>query len=130
MIYEEIAEFEDAGIEDDDKAPDNHFLVMWCNEGLECVIPFDTGQAMMDKLLANDNGYEKKLGQQLFIMKIRAQANSQRHYEIYQLNTEAGIDQDTIESMFKDSPQFIVDLIREKGIKLYSDRVIGKPAII
>ena len=126
LIEEEI----DDEFEDDDEEPDNHFLVMWCSEGLECVIPIDNGQAMMDKLLDNDRNYEKELGKQLFMMKMRANANMQRHYEIYKLDTHCGIDKEMIEQMFEDSPQFIVDLIREKGVKLYSNRATGKPAII
>ena len=119
-------EFED----DFEDAPDNHFLVMWCCEGLECVLPINPGQAMLDKLLDKDYNHEKELGKLLVILKMRAMANTQRHYEIYQLRTSAGIDNETIEKMFEDCPQTIVDLIRGKGTQLYSNRAAGKPVII
>ena len=91
--------------------PDNRFLII--------------------KLEDNDVlPYEQKLGKQLFMMKIRAQVNTQRHYEIYSLTTDPGIDKETIEVMFEKSPQQIVDLIREKGVQLYSNRATGKPVII
>jgi hypothetical protein len=60
---------------------------------------------------------------------LRARANSQRHYEIYQFTTD-GIDMDDVKSMFEDNPQFIVNHIRKNGRKIYSDRFEIKNSVI
>jgi hypothetical protein len=53
------------------------------------------------------------------ILIMRATANVQRKYEIYLFETE-DLSTEVIEQSFRDSPQFIVDFIRENGYKLYS----------
>lgn len=104
----------------------NVFIVMWCNEGLECIVPVDPdleSNYCFDLVAGNPNpeGEAKKLSQILRILKMRARANSQRHYEIYIIET-VSISEDELRHLFKVSPQVIVDLIREKGKELYSDR--------
>jgi hypothetical protein len=121
--------------EDENKLSPNHFIIMWCSEGLECVVPYDQsklddGAFMLAKLEGNENKYAKELNRQLFFMNLRARANTQRHYEIYALETSGGITKETIENMFEETPQIIVDLIREKGRKVFSDRANQSPRII
>lgn len=59
----------------------------------------------------------------LDILILRARANPQRNYEIYTVTVEPDVSLKDIEQMFKDSPQEIVDLIRVRGHRLYSDRL-------
>lgn len=58
----------------------------------------------------------------LNMMMLRARMNSQRCYEIYSFHADPGIADDDIRILFKDNPQYIVDLIRKQGSKIYSDR--------
>ena len=57
----------------------------------------------------------------LQMLILRARANSQRAYEIYEFNST--IDYDELKEAFNDNPQPIVEWIRENGKKVYSDYV-------
>jgi hypothetical protein len=54
---------------------------------------------------------------------LRARYNSQRHYEIYTVTMDDSISEQDVRDMFENSPQGMADLIRERGHKMYSDRV-------
>lgn len=56
----------------------------------------------------------------LKMMKMRANVNSQRNYEIYFFNTVEDIDKEQILEAFNTQPQWIVDWIRENGDKVVS----------
>lgn len=58
----------------------------------------------------------------LDILILRARANPQRNYEIYTVTVDPDVSLKDIQAMFNDSPQEIVDLVRDRGNKLYSDR--------
>lgn len=66
----------------------------------------------------------------LDILILRARANPQRNYEIYTVQVEADVTLNDIKKMFKDSPQEIVDLVRARGHKLYSDRLYAEDRVI
>ena len=128
-VEEEILE-NDEPVED----VDNVFLVMWCNEGLECIIPVDMskigdGADMLAILEDRKNEYELKMSKTLNMMKLRARFNSQRHYEIYALRTAGDISKKNLESLFEHSPQSAANLIRERGAKLHSARATEKAVI-
>ena len=100
----------------------NHqFVIMWCNEGLEYEgdVTADQGKKAWSKL----KGEEYQGGMpNLLHMRLRAQYNSQRHYEIYFIGADEGITEGDIRDMFLSSPQTAADTIREKGECFYSDR--------
>jgi hypothetical protein len=87
-------------------------------------------QLMWDTLTAEDPGDVKKTvtaGDELnSIMQrilLRARINPQRHYEVYTIGMPGGTTEQDIRDMFEGSgAQYIVDLIREKGTKYFSDR--------
>jgi hypothetical protein len=111
---------------DEESSPEYNFLVMWCNEGLECVVELDMaklsdGAEMLAVLEDSENKYSKEINRLLFMLTLRAQANGQRNYEIYKLTT-TGINKAQIERMFETNPQGIVDLIREKGVNIYGSK--------
>jgi hypothetical protein len=113
----------------------NHFIIMWCSDGLECIIPLDLVQAgeqgeMLAKLEGRENTYAKEMARTLEMLQLRARVNFQRHYEIYTLTTEGSMDKPLLETLFETDPQMIVNLIREKGVKIFSDRAARKPTII
>ena len=66
----------------------------------------------------------------LDILILRARANPQRNYEIYTVQVEADVSLKDIRAMFKDSPQDIVDLVRARGHRLYSDRQYKEDRVI
>lgn len=95
------------------------FLAMWDIYGLETLINVSELEKKTSWAILQD---EKAPGLNLEYMKLRARYNAQRHYEIYTFNASEELDKETIETLFKENPQFIVDWIRVNGKKLYSDR--------
>ena len=61
---------------------------------------------------------------------LRARANPQRNYEIYTVQVEPDVSLKDIEDMFKTTPQEIVDLVRARGHRLYSDRHYAEDRVI
>ena len=97
----------------------NQFAVMWDCLGLECV------QQIPDPALATWAVLQDKKPEpppNILHWRLRAMCNLQRHYEIYILTTDATITRDHIREWFRDSPQAAAELIRERGVKFYSDR--------
>lgn len=64
------------------------------------------------------------------LLILRARANPQRNYEIYTVQVEPDVSLKDIQAMFKDSPQEIVDLVRARGHRLYSDRLYKEDRVI
>ena len=107
----------------------NHqFVVMWCNEGLEYVGDVTAEQGK--KAWAALKGEEHRGMPNLLHMRLRAQFNKDRHYEIYFVDAVDGITEDDIREMFRASPQTAADTIRELGECFYSDRVEERPVIV
>ena len=55
--------------------------------------------------------------------RLRAQANPQRHYEIYVVTIEPDITIDDLQEAFHNNPQGMADTIRRIGHRMYSDRM-------
>lgn len=114
-----------------------NYIAMWDNLGLECIFDVDAEMAQRDayekrklwNILKDEKMLEYRSSIPLQSLILRARANSQRHYEIYQFTTD-GIDMDDVKSMFEDNPQFIVNHIRKNGRKIYSDRFEVKNSVI
>ena len=103
-------------------------MIMWCNQGLEYV-----GDVTMEKYRTVWNklkGQESLPRHNLMHMRLRAQYNPQRHYEIYFVNVDDEITEQNITEMFEDSPQTAADIIRERGECFYSDRVKNSDLVI
>lgn len=56
-------------------------------------------------------------------LRLRAQYNTQRNYEIYIVEAVDGITADDIRGMFEADPQGAADTIRAKGTCFYSNRL-------
>ena len=99
----------------------NTFIVSWCEEGLETVQKIsDPEKAKMwsvlsGKPVSND-------AHMVWAITMRARANSHRHYEVYGITANAGITAEDIADMFDKDPQYAADLIRQKGVVVFSDR--------
>ena len=105
----------------------NRFVVMWDCNGLEAVEqlpdPADTTFALL-------KGTEPPKPPNIMHWRLRAQFNTQRHYEIYVFDTVKGITAEDIREMFEASPQTAADTIRGIGTVFYSDRQTQKAAIV
>lgn len=109
----------------------NIFLLSWDNTGIEAVINVSALEAETTWNILADKQSTTKIGSIVQHLMLRARYNSQRHYEIYTMQVEPGITEDDIREMFESNPQYSADLVRERGNKLYSDRVeTGKVKIV
>lgn len=107
----------------------HQFIIMWCNEGLEYIadITADNQRVMWESLQGRESprhAYANPLH-----LRLRAQYNSQRHYEIYFAEVEDGVTEEDIREMFNASPQAAADTIRIAGTCFYSNRAT-KEAVI
>ena len=93
---------------------------MWDCNGLEAVeqLPDDA-----ETTFALLKGTEPPKPPNILHWRLRAQFNTQRHYEIYVFDTVKGITKDDIVEMFEASPRTAADTIRRIGTVFYSDRV-------
>jgi hypothetical protein len=108
----------------------HHFVVMWCNEGLEYIgdITADNQRVMWESLQGRESPRHALANP--FHLRLRAQANPQRHYEIYFIGATDGITEDDIRNMFLSSPQTAADTIRAKGECFYSNRATQDRVVI
>ena len=105
----------------------NRFVVMWDCNGLEAVEqlpdPAETTFALL-------KGTEPPKPPNILHWRLRAQFNTQRHYEIYVFEATKGITKDDVVEMFEASPQTAADTIRRIGTVFHSDRQTQKAAIV
>jgi hypothetical protein len=118
------------------------YLLSWDNTGLEGVVEVDYDaldleqQNKVASILSDPDGRDpgsplaSYVSRNLSIMKLRARANTHRHYEIYLVPVADSITENDIRQMFEDTPQDAADLMRERGIKLYSDRANQNSIVI
>jgi len=104
----------------------NAYLVYWCEEGLESVVPI-TQYEQWDsentfRILNNQEPARNPLNQMIQNMLLRARCNQQRHYELYAVDCDMSISKEDIEQMFETDPQTAAELFRSRGHRLYSDR--------
>ena len=106
----------------------NAFLFMWDMHGIESIVPitryekWDQTQVMQILGGKQDRSEPNPLNITLNAMTLRARYNSQRHYEIYCIDCDESITEDDWAIMWDDDPQGCAELVRERGIKIYSDR--------
>lgn len=105
----------------------NRFAVMWDCNGLEAVEQIPDAAETTFALL---KGQEPPKPPNILHWRLRAQFNTQRHYEIYVFDTVKGITAEDIRDMFEASPQHAADTIREIGTVFHSDRQTRKAAIV
>jgi len=106
-----------------------HYLAMWDMLGLESLHDVDLHMKKYNEweqqkilaILKDQRIPNQPSGIPLQMMILRARANSQRAYEIYEFNSTIGYDE--LKEAFNDNPQPIVEWIRENGKKVYSDYV-------
>jgi hypothetical protein len=112
------------------------FVLSWDCTGLEaCINVSDIDKERMWDALksADDNpnkGRPHTVGSLVNMLMLRARFNTQRHYEIYAIDTDDSITACDLRELFEQDPQAGAELIRDRGRKLYSDRIdFGRVAI-
>ena len=95
------------------------WVLSWDQEGLEGVVLAYDPQWLMDSLAT---GKMPNINSVVTAMTLRARYNTHRHYEIYAINFDYEMTEEDIRNYFNENPQGFVDLIRERGHKMYSDR--------
>jgi hypothetical protein len=109
----------------------NHqFVIMWDCTGLEYIgdITADDQRVMWATLQGKES--PRRALANPHHLRLRAQFNPQRHYEIYIVEATDGITADDIRDMFEADPQMAADTIRRLGTVFYSDRATQKAAIV
>jgi hypothetical protein len=109
---------------------------MWDMNGLEHLINLTDFEKEVDawekkkvwSTLQGQQFVEPKPNIPLQPLIMRAKYNSQRHYEIYQFNSDE--DEEFVRDMFENDPQIIVNFIRKNGYKIFSERFEMKKAVI
>ena len=108
----------------------NHqFVIMWDCNGLEYIgdITADDQRMIVETLKGKES--PRRALANPYHLRLRAQFNPQRHYEIYFVTATDGITEEDIRDMFEADPQTAADTIRELGTVFYSDRATQKVAI-
>ena len=106
-----------------------HYLAMWDCNGLESLHDVDYHMNRYNEwerqkvvaILKEERIPAMPTGIPLQMLILRARANSQRAYEIYEFGSN--IEYDELKKAFNDDPQPIVEWIRSNGKKVYSDYV-------
>ena len=106
-----------------------HYLAMWDCNGLESLHDVDYHMNRYNEwerqkvvaILKEERIPAMPTGIPLQMLILRARANSQRAYEIYEFNSTVKYDE--LKEAFNDNPQPIVEWIRENGKQVYSDYV-------
>lgn len=120
------------------------FLLSWDMTGLESVLDLTTMEKLYEEeekqrmwsILSDPNSTDpgnktgSALNRTVQSILLRARVNSQRHYEVYTIHVDSSVTEHDLMTMFNDSPQYAADLIRERGNKLYSDRVDKRVQVI
>ena len=105
----------------------NAFLFSWDCTGVEAIIPithyedWDTVNAF--GVLQGKGKTSNPLNQTLNMLCMRARFNPQRFYEIYAIDCDPSLTEEFWREEWETSPQMCADLIRSKGVKIYSDRM-------
>lgn len=103
----------------------NQFLVFWCCEGLEYIgdITEEKKKAFLAKLRGED--YVSQIPN-IMHLRLRAQYNTDRCYELYVIETDPSITVDTLKRMFASSANQTAKLIRQKGTKIFGNSLTSK----
>lgn len=96
------------------------YICMWDEMGFEVIKDCSTWerQALLDTIAGKQL---KPAPVNLGAMMMRARFNPQRAYEIWTFNTTEDLDEDTLWSYADENPQVLVDMIRDRGKKLYAN---------
>ena len=97
--------------------------LMWDCNGLEAAVNVNDIQRQRTwAVLQGKSGREVPAPPNLMMWRLRAQANPQRHYEIYLVSVEPDVTVTDVCAAFRSAPQEMADTVRRIGHRYYSDR--------
>ena len=107
--------------DDESENDESHrFILFWDMHGLETVFDMDGAiQRRVEAALKDQTHTEPDIGSLIHKLKIRAQYNTSRNYEMYAIAMPPGVTELDIWDMFEKNAQNMADLIRQRGVKLY-----------
>jgi hypothetical protein len=112
----------------------NAYIFAWDQKGIDSIIPISQYEEWDKKntwnVLTDQPTERNPLNSIIQSLVLRAIYNSQRHYEIYSIDCAFPIDEKEWREIWQENPQGTADLIRERGVKLYSDREDRKSQVI
>ena len=98
--------------------------LMWDCYGLESAVCIDDfEQQRMLAILKGEDPNKIAVPLSLTMWQLRAQANMQRYYEIYVIETTDDVSVQDIVDAFERAPQAMADRVRDIGHKIYGHRV-------
>ena len=104
------------------------YICMWDENGFETLK--DCSSWERESLLNTIAGKElSKPPVNLQALTMRARFNPQRNYEIYTFNTTEELDEETLWRYADENPQALVDMIRDRGKRLYGEPATTEPRI-
>jgi hypothetical protein len=108
----------------------NAYIFSWDQEGIEAIIPITTYEHWdhnnLLSMIAGKPIEPNPLNTIVRNLLLRAKFNSQRHYEIYAIDCDDGLDEQFWREQWETCPQETANIVRERGHKLYSDRANSK----
>ena len=96
--------------------------LMWDCNGLEAAVNVDDINRQRTWAALKGQAPDRIPGPNLLMWQLRAQANPQRHYEIYLISVDDGVTVTDICEAFRSAPQEMADTVRSIGHRFYSDR--------
>lgn len=102
-----------------------YWLAMWDEFGFESILNITDCAPEYEafRVLADESDGNAELNRIIFYMKMRAQFNSQRSYEIYGFKSTDDIDDTSLHDWANDNPQSLVDFIRENGVSIFKKAI-------
>ncbi len=114
----------------------NAFIFSWDENGIESIVPITQYEQWdiqnLIKILKDQPTERNPLNSIIQRLILRAKFNTQRHYEIYAIDCDTDLDEQFWVQQWNSEPQATADLIRDRGLKLYSNKrdTIKKPVIV
>ena len=112
----------------------NAFLFSWDQYGIESIVPItqyeNWDKENLFRILKDEKVIPNPINNIIQKLVLRARFNSQRHYEIYAIDCDPSLDEEFWREQWKKEPQATADLIRERGLKIHSDRASAKEKIL
>jgi hypothetical protein len=103
--------------------------LMWDCDGLEAAVNVEDIQRQRTWAALKGAALDLIPEPNLLMWRLRAQANPQRHYEIYLIEAAPDVPVGDFCAAFRIAPQEMADTVRRIGHKFYSDRAPAKVRI-
>lgn len=114
-----------------------YWIVSWDNLGVEFFEeitdhhPDNWAKEHLFDSIKQSKKLEKPLGFSLQSLVLRAQMNTQRHYEIYVFTSDDDIGREEIQEWYTSSPQSFADWVRDNySYEIYKNRKTTKDVIV